>query len=338
MTALQLLLEIESRLKFKIPETILVGNPTISALSSAIAHQQSQLEKGHVITVREAEGSSPIFVAHDHRGELWSAFNLSPFLKTDLPIYGVRPERGQSIFTSFRALARQNVKSLIKEHPQEEYRLIGYSFGGVMAFEMARQLVSLGRQVSFLGIVDIEPAAGKTMRKHRYPDVRERMARLKQRIRKEGLSSTLTWATRWLGDWYRDQRSNQSFGQIFTGLLTKSWRRLTYFFTKTSPEPAVDESARKSEKQVVNDSRSTDTFQHKMVNAFYEHSPGNYSGDITYFVTPSGANFVGSEPVSAWSKLTSGRVEIIQVHGDHLSIGKSPDIKQIAERLNQLAS
>jgi thioesterase domain-containing protein len=205
-----------------------------------------------------------------------------------------------------------------------------------MAYEMARQLISRGKSVSFLGIVDIEPTAGKLMRKHRYPDFRERIVRLKERIGKNGIGSTSTFALRWLKDWYLEQKSNQSNGQIIANLVRNSWRRSKYFLTKSSPAFTPKATENSAEQRSHSNTTGANVFQHKMVNAFYEHSPRKYSGDITHFVTPSNAKFVESRPVSAWSNLTSGSVEIIQIQGDHISVGKNPDIKQIADRINML--
>jgi thioesterase domain-containing protein/acyl carrier protein len=60
--------------------------------------------------------------------------------------------------------------------PSGDVRLIGYSLGGAVAFEVAARLVAAGRTVTFLGILDTNIGSGK----HNY---RETIARTVQRIR-----------------------------------------------------------------------------------------------------------------------------------------------------------
>src|SRR5690606_33889442 len=44
--------------------------------------------------------------------------------------------------------------SILKIHPKGPYALAGFSFGGVVAFEMARQLKEQGKKVSLVGLLD----------------------------------------------------------------------------------------------------------------------------------------------------------------------------------------
>jgi thioesterase domain-containing protein len=46
------------------------------------------------------------------------------------------------------------VRELLQKQAHGPYVLSGYSFGGFVAFEMARQLIALGESVHFLGIID----------------------------------------------------------------------------------------------------------------------------------------------------------------------------------------
>jgi thioesterase domain-containing protein/acyl-CoA synthetase (AMP-forming)/AMP-acid ligase II/acyl carrier protein len=67
-------------------------------------------------------------------------------------------------------------RQIISAQPTGDVRLIGYSLGGAVAFEVAAKLVEAGRPVSFLGILDTNVGSGK----HNY---RETVARTIQRIR-----------------------------------------------------------------------------------------------------------------------------------------------------------
>jgi thioesterase domain-containing protein len=57
-------------------------------------------------------------------------------------------------------MAAEYVKAVKARQPRGPYRLCGYSFGGLVAFEMARQLKESGEEVSFLGLFDAIPSLG----------------------------------------------------------------------------------------------------------------------------------------------------------------------------------
>jgi thioesterase domain-containing protein len=51
-------------------------------------------------------------------------------------------------------LATKYLRDLRRQQPQGSYYLCGWSFGGILAFEMAAQLVATGEQVAFLALLD----------------------------------------------------------------------------------------------------------------------------------------------------------------------------------------
>jgi thioesterase domain-containing protein len=60
-------------------------------------------------------------------------------------------------FSSLGTFAASYVTELRRAQPTGPYWLAGYSFGGICAYEMARQLIRDGEEVSFLGVVDVGP-------------------------------------------------------------------------------------------------------------------------------------------------------------------------------------
>jgi len=68
------------------------------------------------------------------------------------------------------------VDQINQAQPDGNVKLIGYSLGGGVAFEVAAKLAAAGRSVTFLGILDTNIGPGQ----HNY---RERLARTAQRIR-----------------------------------------------------------------------------------------------------------------------------------------------------------
>jgi amino acid adenylation domain-containing protein len=96
-------------------------------------------------------------------------------------------------------VAEPLLRTIRAAQPAGPYRLIGYSFGGLLAYELARLLDSEGDQVAWLGLLDtLTPAAVRAlMRKWKSPSVR--MARLRESRRSKLIADyghNVGWATR----------------------------------------------------------------------------------------------------------------------------------------------
>jgi acetoacetyl-CoA synthetase len=63
-------------------------------------------------------------------------------------------DRRQLADHSIPAIARRNVRAMREVDPTGPYRLLGYSFGGTVALEMAAQLVAAGAAVELLALLE----------------------------------------------------------------------------------------------------------------------------------------------------------------------------------------
>ena len=57
-------------------------------------------------------------------------------------------------YSRLEDVASEYVKLIREIQPQGPYAVIGWCAGGVVAFETAQQLVQMGHEVSFIGIID----------------------------------------------------------------------------------------------------------------------------------------------------------------------------------------
>jgi thioesterase domain-containing protein len=77
-------------------------------------------------------------------------------LEDDRPIYGFQSRgfAGEPAPDRIEAIAADYLESLRAIQPEGPYLLIGYSMGGTIAYEMARQLGAQRERVAFLGLID----------------------------------------------------------------------------------------------------------------------------------------------------------------------------------------
>ncbi len=99
-----------------------------------------------------------LFLVHPVGGTVACYDGLAAELPEHWSVYGIRASglvAGESPeVTSLSALASRYIEQLRGQHASGPYRLAGWSMGGVLAFEMARQLEAAGERVDFLALLD----------------------------------------------------------------------------------------------------------------------------------------------------------------------------------------
>ncbi|MFK3815874.1 amino acid adenylation domain-containing protein [Pseudomonas sp. NPDC089407] len=108
-----------------------------------------------VITVRPGAAQTPLFLVHEFTGLDFYFPVLGQQLGGEFALYGLPGvPAGQPQPRTLECLARYQIGQMRKVQPQGPYRLAGWSFGGIVAFEMANQLLGADETVEFLGLID----------------------------------------------------------------------------------------------------------------------------------------------------------------------------------------
>ena len=130
-------------------------HPVLGALAAHLQAGAPPPPRDAAILVKPGGARAPLFMAHDGHGELLYAFALAPHLATDAPVYGLpaipadQPQLG-----SIAAMAARMVRMVRAVQAQGPYRLLGWSFGGALAHEVAAQLAQAGEALAFVGMLD----------------------------------------------------------------------------------------------------------------------------------------------------------------------------------------
>jgi len=111
-----------------------------------------------LVTLRQGPSGRSVLLVHPLGGELLCYRDLARAVRAPVRLLGLGwsgqpPEFG----TPLAEIARVHVAQLRTVQPEGPYRLAGWSFGGVLAYEMAQQLIAAGAEVDFLGLLDANP-------------------------------------------------------------------------------------------------------------------------------------------------------------------------------------
>jgi thioesterase domain-containing protein len=105
----------------------------------------------------------PLFLLHPVGGTVFTYQALARMLDPGLPVYGVRArglEPGEAHAGSIEAMAALYLEAVRTRQPSGPYLLAGHSFGGIVAYEMAQQLLARGERVEQLVLMD-SPGPGQ---------------------------------------------------------------------------------------------------------------------------------------------------------------------------------
>jgi acetoacetyl-CoA synthetase len=162
--AMTLLRRIRLLLDREVDVAAFTAEPTLGKLGDLVkAGDPTDRAVVEVLVPGEA-GEPGLVLVNDAWGQLSSYRGLTAGLTLAGPVLGVRsPLEQDGQRSSIVEIAARNVDTLRAVRPEGPYRLAGFSFGGLVAYEMAVRLRQVGAEVDFLGLIDVwPPRAGQT--------------------------------------------------------------------------------------------------------------------------------------------------------------------------------
>ena len=159
LTAVQLQIRVEKALGRKVPLAAFFQAPTVTKLHKLLALPGIPARQIYAFQPSRQKEESPVFVIHF----LFMAQLLADHLGPGRPVYGIESrlgeevdsaEKGRKVATSLELLAKKSVEEIRLAQPHGPYNLAGFCFGGLLAFEIASQLIQQGEKVGLLALLN----------------------------------------------------------------------------------------------------------------------------------------------------------------------------------------
>ncbi len=157
-----MLLEVEAITHRRIPQSAMEAVLTIRHLAAAIMRDNPT--ENELVTCAKHGTGVPFFFCHgdyDYRGVY--ALRLANLIDRDFPIYLLNLY--QDVYAdgqvTVEEMARMYVPQLLAAQPTGDFRIGGFCFGGVLAWEIAHQLETAGRKVEFVVLIDSPSLNGR---------------------------------------------------------------------------------------------------------------------------------------------------------------------------------
>src|SRR5215471_3649870 len=153
LLALQMIRELEAIAHRKISPSALKAVYTIRQLVAAIVDTDSSTSEKLVTCAKQGDGA-PFFLCHGDFVTLglW-AFRLVEMLRGNRPVFLVWPHPDPKL--SIEEMANSYLPHLLAAQPTGTFCLGGFCNGGALAWELAHQLESLGREIECVVLIDV---------------------------------------------------------------------------------------------------------------------------------------------------------------------------------------
>jgi acetoacetyl-CoA synthetase len=156
LLAVNLLLEIERETGLSFPVTTIYDAPTIALQVELIAGER-QSAFSPLVLLKPGEDAAPLFIVHGIGGTVFELASLAHGIQTERAVYAIQArgiDGNEPPRDSIADMAAAYVETVRAVQPEGPYCLAGYSMGGLVALEMARNLLDERERVEFLLLID----------------------------------------------------------------------------------------------------------------------------------------------------------------------------------------
>ncbi len=128
--------------------------PTIESLALLLRREVKPPASTPLVAMQPQGSLSPLFFVHPAGGSVTAYFALARALGTERPFNALEGTQREFEARGLESMAASYVETIRTAQPNGPYLLGGWSTGGVVAFEMARQLQTSGANVALVALLD----------------------------------------------------------------------------------------------------------------------------------------------------------------------------------------
>jgi amino acid adenylation domain-containing protein len=303
LLAVKLLLAVEELAGCRVAFSTFLLDPTLAGLSRAVKAQESA-NHPVVIALRRSGSRPPIFCIYDLSGDVGVYFDLADALGPDQPVFGVRSPallNPEAVPQSMEAAAAEALRCIRQIQPTLAPVLVGYSWAGLLAFEVARQWM---REETSIPLVCLLGTC----------------APLQQSTPASRLAHFIRWIPHWLHQWARDR------GDRRRRLVNAAKRQVKGSMTPKASTPVPDwASTPLTREHILLARRYAPSVTHTLQVELFRERP-----DYMAAAHPLHAFATSHEPDGGWARWTGCPPRLYWIDSTHTSLFKAPAVGALA--------
>jgi phthiocerol/phenolphthiocerol synthesis type-I polyketide synthase E len=321
LVALRLFSRIDSIFHKRLPLATLLSAPTVRQLAGLLVQDEFEPSWSSLVRIRVEGTKLPFFSVHSEGGNVLEYFKLASYLDQDRPFYGIQAQGldGDKIISlTIEEMARHYIAEIKSVQPKGPYFIGGYCLGGMIAFEMARQLETIGDHVAFLAMISTYTPEHLKREIPNMTGVRRYLNLIIDRIGLEmdNLSVLdLKEKLSYIGDRMRQFRLvSRVIYEDLADRLRKSFNLKPYHHSR---------------RYIL------EKIRNKQAMAFYDYKPSPIETGITLFRVSRQSRSLVADPTLGWADYSKKGVVDFEVLAFHKNIMKDPNVKTLAKKLQE---
>ena len=157
MIAVQVMTRLEKQTGERLPLSTLFEYPTVRKMARLLHHDAEPVSWNSLVPIKPNGTRQPLYIVHGAGLNVLLFNAVANNLHPDQPVYGLQARGLNGVdepFHSITEMAEAYIAEIVEHNPAGPYLLSGFSFGGIVAYEMARQLQVQGRPVGLVALFD----------------------------------------------------------------------------------------------------------------------------------------------------------------------------------------
>jgi thioesterase domain-containing protein len=334
---------------------LLFQETTIERLATVLRQQQIPRGESSLVGLQTSGLKPPLFFIHAGGGSVFCYVTLARYLGKDQPTYGLQTPGlygDREPYTDLQELATHYIQEIRSVQPEGPYHLGGWCGGGIIAYEMARQLQHAGQKVALLILLDSAPPCAGNAPDHDDAlfllagfagDLLRLLGEQIPASYKSALLELLVSVMSASGNQAIDanqvtmfmayllaERQGSDMIAVYESLkqLTpdQRWQRLVTRAGETQMDSLDADLAHLRRLYLIYCSNAR---------AIYGYVPQVYLGKIALFCASDKEANTQREEASAWQKWTTEQVSLYSAPGDHYTMLKEPNVQILAGKLKE---
>ena len=157
LIAVQIMARLEKATGKRLPLASLFTHPTVAALALLLQLDGKSITWDSLVPIKPTGSKTPLYIVHGGGLNVLLFNALARNMHPEQPVYGLQAKGLNGVdepLDRIEDMAAYYVAAIQVQNPEGPYALAGYSFGGIIAYEMSRQLLAQGKQVKILAMFD----------------------------------------------------------------------------------------------------------------------------------------------------------------------------------------